>query len=121
MVVGIDFEGIAPRAPCAGGVSARLARVAEHHAVLRTAPTPTDRGLDVRDRLGRGAAPHEDLGEADGRVVVARVEVQRAAVERLGLRIRELLEIAKETKEDDRKAKERKVSLFDDDIEPLFE
>jgi cell division GTPase FtsZ len=36
-------------------------------------------------------------------------------------RIRELLEIAKETKEDDRKAKERKVSLFDEDIEPLFE
>jgi len=36
-------------------------------------------------------------------------------------RIRELLEIAKETKEDDRKAKERKTSLFDEDIEPLFE
>jgi cell division GTPase FtsZ len=36
-------------------------------------------------------------------------------------RIRELLEIAKETKEDDRKSKERKTSLFDEDIEPLFE
>jgi cell division GTPase FtsZ len=36
-------------------------------------------------------------------------------------RIRELLEIAKETKEDAVKAKEKKVSLFDDDIEPLFE
>jgi cell division GTPase FtsZ len=36
-------------------------------------------------------------------------------------RIRELLEIAKETKEDAIKAKEKKVSLFDDDIEPLFE
>jgi cell division GTPase FtsZ len=36
-------------------------------------------------------------------------------------RIRELLEIAKETKEDDRKQKEKKVSLFDEDIEPLFE
>jgi len=36
-------------------------------------------------------------------------------------RIRELLEIAKETKEDAVKAKEKKVSLFDEDIEPLFE
>jgi cell division GTPase FtsZ len=36
-------------------------------------------------------------------------------------RIRELLEIAKETKEDALKAKEKKVSLFDEDIEPLFE
>ena len=36
-------------------------------------------------------------------------------------RIRELLEIAKETKEDDRKSKERKSTLFDEDIEPLFE
>ncbi|MDD1666096.1 MAG: tubulin/FtsZ family protein [Methanomicrobiales archaeon] len=36
-------------------------------------------------------------------------------------RIRELLEIAKETKEDAMKAKEKKVSLFDEDIEPLFE
>jgi tubulin-like protein CetZ len=36
-------------------------------------------------------------------------------------RIRELLEIAKETKEDAIKAKEKKVALFDDDIEPLFE
>jgi cell division GTPase FtsZ len=36
-------------------------------------------------------------------------------------RIRELLEIAKETKEDAAKAKEKRVSLFDEDIEPLFE
>ncbi|HTY52510.1 MAG TPA: tubulin/FtsZ family protein [Methanomicrobiales archaeon] len=36
-------------------------------------------------------------------------------------RIRELLEIAKETKEDAVKAKEKRVSLFDEDIEPLFE
>src|SRR5512136_84607 len=36
-------------------------------------------------------------------------------------RIRELLEIAKETKEDAMKVKEKKVSLFDEDIEPLFE
>ena len=36
-------------------------------------------------------------------------------------RIRELLEIAKETKEDAAKAKEERVSLFDEDIEPLFE
>ena len=36
-------------------------------------------------------------------------------------RIRELLEIAKETKEDAIKAKEKRVSLFDEDIEPLFE
>jgi len=36
-------------------------------------------------------------------------------------RISELLEIAKETKEDAMKAKEKKVSLFDEDIEPLFE
>ncbi|MDD1652095.1 MAG: tubulin/FtsZ family protein [Methanomicrobiales archaeon] len=36
-------------------------------------------------------------------------------------RIRELLEIAKETKEDAIKAKEKKTALFDEDIEPLFE
>jgi hypothetical protein len=36
-------------------------------------------------------------------------------------RIRELLEIAKETKEDAIKAKEKKAAMFDDDIEPLFE
>jgi cell division GTPase FtsZ len=36
-------------------------------------------------------------------------------------RIRELLEIAKETKEDAIKAKEKKAAMFDEDIEPLFE
>jgi cell division GTPase FtsZ len=36
-------------------------------------------------------------------------------------RIRELLEIAKETKEDAIRAKEKKTALFDEDIEPLFE
>jgi cell division GTPase FtsZ len=36
-------------------------------------------------------------------------------------RIKELLEIAKETKEDVIKSKERKTSMFDESIEPLFE
>ena len=37
-------------------------------------------------------------------------------------RIRELLEIAKETKEDVIKSKERRVTMFDNgDIDPLFE
>jgi cell division GTPase FtsZ len=36
-------------------------------------------------------------------------------------RIRDLLEIAKETKEDVLKAKERKSTMFEDSIEPLFE
>jgi cell division GTPase FtsZ len=36
-------------------------------------------------------------------------------------RIKELLEIAKDTKEDVIKSKERKTSMFDEGIEPLFE
>jgi cell division GTPase FtsZ len=36
-------------------------------------------------------------------------------------RIRDLLEIAKETREDDQKSKERESTMFEDDIEPLFE
>ncbi|MDD1712805.1 MAG: tubulin/FtsZ family protein [Methanoregulaceae archaeon] len=36
-------------------------------------------------------------------------------------RIRDLLEIAKETREDDQKSKERQSTMFEDDIEPLFE
>lgn len=36
-------------------------------------------------------------------------------------RIRELLEIAKETKEDVLKSKERRTSMFDEGVEPLFE
>ncbi|NYT06056.1 MAG: cell division protein [Methanomicrobiales archaeon] len=36
-------------------------------------------------------------------------------------RIRELLEIAKETKEDVIKAKERKTTMFDESVDPLFE
>jgi hypothetical protein len=38
-------------------------------------------------------------------------------------RIRELLEIAKETKEDALKSQERRSSMFDDEegVEPLFE
>lgn len=36
-------------------------------------------------------------------------------------RIRDLLEIAKETREDDQKSKERESTMFQDDIEPLFE
>jgi cell division GTPase FtsZ len=36
-------------------------------------------------------------------------------------RIRELLEIAKETKEDVLKSKERRSSMFDEGVEPLFE
>ena len=36
-------------------------------------------------------------------------------------RIRELLEIAKETKEDVLKSKERRSTMFDENVEPLFE
>jgi cell division GTPase FtsZ len=36
-------------------------------------------------------------------------------------RIRDLLEIAKETREDDQKSQERQSTMFEDDIEPLFE
>jgi hypothetical protein len=36
-------------------------------------------------------------------------------------RIKELLDIAKETKEDVIKSKEKKTSMFEESIEPLFE
>ena len=36
-------------------------------------------------------------------------------------RIKELLDIAKETKEDVIKSKEKKSSMFEEGIEPLFE
>jgi cell division GTPase FtsZ len=36
-------------------------------------------------------------------------------------RIRDLLEIAKETREDDQRSQERQSTMFEDDIEPLFE
>jgi cell division GTPase FtsZ len=36
-------------------------------------------------------------------------------------RIKELLDIAKETKEDVMKSKEKKTSMFEEGIEPLFE